>query len=403
MHRAAETVAFEQNALETLNSLKRSLARLLGTLPSPVARPRDLRRILGIDYKLCWQVLQIVQAEDLLSVAPQVPGRVAIRKLLAAARSAGAAEEAAAEVESVATEFARLVATNSGSRNGFDIMLASVADREVSESFVMQHRRGAFRHERYLWGVDVATHFRQLVIRRADEGERTTGCFINAKYGLRRLRQEVMPIVHAHQFANVNASEIEPFAPDAAEAAGALIIPMFCSKPVPKFRTFQGEQDGWVYAALDSEQIGSKASVDLVFGGVARDVDTTPDANGARKIICGATTLFPTALTVLELITHRPSFGVPAVNFEVTISPSHSGLPHRVQAAQQFSVFEKVIHVGMADKAAPATEVPRYAELQREVFKRMGWEPSEFDVFRIKITCPILHTSTALCFDHKII
>ena len=64
----------------------------------------------------------------------------------------------------------------------------------------------------------------------------------------------------------------------------------------------------------------------------------------------------------------------------------------------QLPISETPIFMGPADGVIRTAEVPRYDEMRGFVFQRLGWNPADFDVYRLRVDYPVLSTAMALSF-----
>jgi hypothetical protein len=395
---SSDKLTIQSDAEPALSGIHRAMTKLVSRLPGDLGRPTDLQRTLGVDYKLCWQVLNITWTQDPLLISQYVPGVNPTRRLLAAARALGVAEDVLENVDRTIKEFQSVVAKHSDDRRGFDSMIASISGGDAAELLSLQHRRDAFRSERQIWGNQVQTFFRQMIVRKSVNGNGIDKCFVNAKYGLRWLRQDVAPIMHGYRETSpgsIQENSVEPLDPVAAQTYGAPVLANFSTQPVPRFNTIQ-HSDGWIYSSLRADQIGRKSAVDLVFAGVTRNMEMERDESGSPALLCGAVTIAPTELGIVELLVHRPSFCDAVASFEVYAVGAGTEVPDAMRLRQRFPMSERVAALGSAETAEGVAEVPSYAAQLDYTFNQLGWNRSEFDVFRARVLYPILHTRSRI-------
>jgi hypothetical protein len=391
-------LVIKTDAATVLAGIRRALSELVSCIPGDIRRPTDLQRALGVDYKLCWQVFNVTRTDDPLSVSQHVPSTTSTKKLITAARSLAVPESVLRDVDQAMKEFQDVVATHSGDRRGFDSMVASISGGDAAESLALQHRRDAFRSESQIWGIQVETYLRQMIVRRCDDGRSVDSCFVNAKYGMSLLRRDVMPVIHGYRETSSGMTIpdlVEPLDIAASKEFGAPVLAEFSSQPVPNFKTIQ-HSDGWIYSALNSDQIGRMSTVNMVFGGVTRNLKIDRDENGAPSLVCGAALIAPTELAVMELLVHRPSFGDVVPQLRVFATGAGVDVPEVMRLTQQFVIHEQVMAVGPAHLVSAVSEAPSYLMQLKYVFGQLNWNPEEFDIFRVKIPYPILHTRARL-------
>src|SRR5689334_21225566 len=90
-------------------AVRRALADLLDALPGDLRKPPDLQRALILDYRLCWQVFNVIRADDSLAVAARVPGPPSLKRLLSAADRRGAPPELTRAVRAAVDDFNAVV------------------------------------------------------------------------------------------------------------------------------------------------------------------------------------------------------------------------------------------------------------------------------------------------------
>ncbi len=383
------------DASSALVELREAFRAVVSRIPGDAPRPKDLQLLLGLEYKLCWQVVSITRTEDPLSISQFVPGMTSVRKLLGALRPLGIAEKLLKDVEHAMKHFEDVVKTHSDDRRGFDSMVTTISGGEGAELIALQHRRDAFRNESQIWGTQVETFLRQMFVRKSETGTGYDRAFVGSKIGLRCLRQGVMPIIHGYRDTRggkvSSPDEVLPLDQVAAKKYGAPVIPEFCTQPIPKFNTYQGN-DGWIHNILAAQEIGRKSAVNMVFGGIVRNMKMECDESGTPALLCGATTISPTELMIVELFVHRDSFDELTPEVWVHATASGTEIPEVVRMTQPLPVFEKVASLGSANLVKGEPEVPGYARQLNYVFEKLGWDAGDFDLFRLRIPYPILHT-----------
>lgn len=62
-------------------------------------------------------------------------------------------------------------------------------------------------------------------------------------------------------------------------------------------------------------------------------------------------------------------------------------------------INETVTHLGRGLHDMHTPDVPRYGEMLRYTFDRLGWDPKRFDVFRCRVHYPVMHSVVSMRFD----
>ena len=114
------------------------------------------------------------------------------------------------------------------------------------------------------------------------------------------------------------------------------------------------------------------------------------EANGRRQVVLNSRARSkPSALLVLDLIVHRESFPGAQVESMVHESLGEVNTLDEAAAGHQFPVEEGVTKLGRADTVNLA-EFPQYRALLQHAAGRVGWQLSEFDVYRLRVPYPIM-------------
>lgn len=381
-----------------LSDVRKSLTELLGSILGENRRATDLHDLLGLDYKLCWQVVNVVKAPDPLAVYQHVPSEMATKKLVTAARAHGTPPEILDAVSRTIKAYHQMIEEHSSDRQEFDVMLSSMLGGEAATAAAIQNRRAAFKYESQIWGMQVRLHFHQLFVKRAENGDGFDEVSINGKLGMYQLRQNANSIVHGSRAVTSGVSSapsrVVPLEPEAAAQFGAPLLPAFCTQPLPKFKTSQTD-DGWVYTMLDSDEVGRKGAVDLTFGAFARGTQPARDSNDHPVLRYSVGFIAPTESAVLEVFVHRESFGFVNPMFRVIGNAAGTVVPESLRHDWVTTIQQE------QNDATPVAGIPRYNELVHYAFDKMKWNASDFALFRVHMSYPILHTRAELVFPVK--
>jgi hypothetical protein len=305
-----------------------------------------------------------------------------------------------------ADRFHGVVKTHAADRASFNSILASVGRTDDAEVVSTQNRRSAFRIESQIWGTQVALQFSSRLIRRSPgDPHATDTCGITFKGDFQRIRPEVQPVVFGQRGFDANGGPVardwRPMDVESFRLHGSPVLPAFSSHPLPRCR-FVRARDGWIHHVLDTDVLGRMGLVDLAYGTHTDAAPLTylPD-RGQRLYHRSNVLLVPTERTILELVVHRPSLGMVEPRCRVFSDRMGDFVTEMLAEQSQFVVPEKVVPMGPADRVLPPTGMRNYAEMMAFTFEKSGWNPAEFDVYRLTTDYPILQTTTALWFAVK--
>lgn len=407
---------FREHAAGVMSRVRNSFAELLAALPEACARPQDLRRAMRINTKLAWQAHTIAHGGDPFLAAEHVPGAEGVNILLQAARAKGVSAEVLRRVEEAVAGFHALIQVHADSRQSLEMMLSglTVRGRERADQ---QHRRAAFNANGYLFGVQANVQIKTDFLRLAPDSSRMMHlATLRGFMGLKRLRPNVPCLLANSLWANMEGeaweSERRPLVELTEEqrrAFGEGAIPEFCSPSMPPVRRLQRD-DGSFDFELTAGDVGNAAQVNWMMG----ELRSRPVGRGAGEVgepsvpvTSGAMALrlfTPCKQLIFDNFIHRDTFVAPCrprLIVRSNLEHHDAGLPTLGHARSVLPALEEPEYLGTGPDVAAAAEVPRYSALVRSVFEKTGWDPSEFDVYRLRMQYPPVPTSMLMLYESE--
>jgi hypothetical protein len=397
----AQASTFETDAKSALATVRVSLAALTHSLGKQLHRPTDLQKSLGIDSKLSWQVFNVINESDPLAAAKLVPGEPSLKRLIRAAEGAGAAKELGAAVRRAIAELNVVVERHAEDRAEFDFMASSIASPEAAADAELNVRRAAFRAESHIWGVCTDVFGVSTIARRIGDGSETDECTIASRRGVRRLRHDAPRNVFAYR--NYGAAGAPtgrtrlPLDAPSAERYGAHILPRFCSQPIPRF-VERSRPDGYTAVELDSTEIGRQSDVTLTMGQVFRRCPLARGLAGEPTYHTDVVLRTPIRLIVSHLLLHRPTFGSVSPTLHCFRSTQGDEDPAIALSAPQLPSREEVQFLGAGRLAWHSPDVEGHDDMIQLAFDELGWDPSEFDTYRVVVEYPVLSSVIRMHF-----
>ncbi len=394
-------VRFEHAADEVSRKVNRAFSRLVGHLPGRINRATELQRFLKIDSKLAWQIFTVAKAEDPLAQTRHIPSMISVRRVTAAAGERGVPLEVLEGIHAAVEEFERVGKRYAGDRSSFATMVSSIRNKEVdSRLLALQQRRGAYRLNCQLWGAQIETSFTHYAFR-AEENGTFSSILLNVKAGFQLLRSQTNPPVYGSwQFAtNVRANQQSaseaPLDPEALVKYGSPLLPDFCSHPVPRLEQIR-HADDWVLRVLKTDQLGKLGAVDLTHGVVHRNRPISALNDGRKFLYIAIRQATPVENCIAEMVIHRPSFGKLKASLQTIPASNGNLVAELANPTTNFPCHEMVLEMGPVSEVAPVGDIPRYSDLLAYAYKQVGWDPSEFDVYRVTIPHPVLGTDAVV-------
>lgn len=387
-----------------LHQLRTALSEVVASVPGRVSKPTDLHRALRVDLNVCCKVLKAISAPGVLPVGLHVPGIIALRSFLKAARKAGV-QEAAVDAAVEATDaFDELVNAHADDRTTFDSMISSFVVSDDAANVTFQHRRATARGQAHLFGMQVRAQLKCLLVQ---PSARDPGLLdlanLTGFVSLRLWRPAQTPIVLTPAYTtNDDGSTTrnvrrEPLDPSADHAAGATLLPEFCEGPSVQLREVP-TMPGRVLGELVGVGVGNRAAVTCVEGHLNRAA--VPRYRDPDNKIGGhlAEIRVPCDSLFLDLVVREDTFG--PLRPTVHMCADHlAGLHPAGAGAWQRLSYESVEYLGRGASVLYTPEYPRYPELGRYAFDRLGWDAERFDVYRCRVEYPVMPSTVAMFFD----
>jgi hypothetical protein len=396
-------VDFEADAARVLQRLRSALAEVVSSLPGHVSRPAELRRALKIDMNLSSKVFKVVNASGSMAAGPHVPGLSALRTFLTAARKAGVDERRIEQATETAVDFDRLVTSHAGDRPAFDSMVSSLAGAEDGAQVTLQHRRLAFRGQRHIFGAHARVQFKCVIAQPGTGPAGVDYAQVKGVLALRRLRSDA-PLIVSRVCATDDEGKVcevvrEPIDPQADHPHGLALLRDFCSQPLPQHQTVQ-IAPGNLHSQLLGSGVGNKKALDYVEGHVVRAALPAYRDEVHRVVGNVAQIRIPCEVLLVDLLVREDTYK--HVDPVVYACSDHMGeLPSPGESApwQRLELSETVAHLGKGPGVLYDAEFPRYSELGRYVFDRLGWDGDRFDVYRCRVEYPVLPSSVVMEFE----
>ena len=405
MEIALETPAaparIEDVVLGISRGVQQSFARLIGQLPGRVVRASHLQRALEIDSKVAWQVFKIAKAEDPMDAVRYMPSMVSVRRVVAAAERKGISREVLIAMEDAVSQYDAAGKQHADGRASFTSMIASMRNDGAAEAVSQQIRRSAYRDNCQLWGSQVGLFLNQGVIRRDSTG--AISCLATSiKTDFRKLRADALPILYGYSQRSKDGKLIpadrHPLDAEAFEKYGVPVLPQFCSKPLPSFG-YAEMKDGWTVHRIQGDQIGKLSSIDLVTSYTFRDPGLVELSDGRKIFFLSLVFRVPTETAIIEMLIHRPTMGLLVPQFRILPEVGIDFVTEMERLQPVLPSYESVQNLGRLPTAPPVSEYRHYTNMTTFVLDKLGLIQDEFDVYRVSIAYPMLHTLAVLWFE----
>lgn len=390
-HTADRGATFESEvraALERFRTAAREL--VVPALGKHDVRAADLVEAFGIDNRLAWKFVKILTADDLLAAVKYLPGERGVGLFLRAAEAREAGLPAIEAARAAFASFEEFVRQEAGDRRSFNMMVTGHA-AAPDEAGAAEHRRGAFEHNGYVFGVQARVQIHTYLIQPHRDGGHLDIAVIRGFVGLRRVRPNVpwriSRFYSIDQRGRVRGDfEREPLdtgcGPD-----GVPLLSRFCSRPTPQVRRRQGPHGITDYVLAESD-VGNALSVTCLTGEVMRRAEpchSTPEYPDLGTIVPLRT---PCELVVMDVFLNRGFFGevTPALRLLNDLFNESLGSTYIEGDALPCPAESERMSAGA--RIPRIREFPDYAPAVLHSFERLGWDPVAFDCYRVRLPFP---------------
>lgn len=381
-----------------MRAVRRSFSELLtGTGVDP-SLPQVMSRRFGLNKNLAWKISKVVGDDDPAVVLQQMPGPGGVKIFLESLERAGAEPARIRSARDAVEAYEELIRVHSGDRATLDMMGAdlSVAGRQQVEE---QHRRLLFQGGGFVWGVQARVMLKLAIVRPADDGKTLDLAHVSGLFDFRRLRQRATWAMASRHWKSDRGGRMNMPLPEAVDPrfAGPERAPLmadFCTNPLPDLVPYD-HATGTTFE-LPAGPIGNTGAIDCVLGTIQRGVPmlrTDEDEWGEHNAILDT----PAELLIYDLFVHESmTFARHPEAVLYSDLRSSNRYPGRDRINDRLPLNEPLQDLGKHALAPATPDLPRYGDMTKYVFDRLGWEPEAFYAFRIKIAYPVCPSSLAL-------
>jgi hypothetical protein len=381
------------------DALLNSLREVLAAVPRPSPGPQALARTLGVDKVLASRVLKATRSRDPMSATHCMPGPDPLRRLVKAAARRGASPELIAQAGAAIDQFELLIRDRVGDRSLLDAILSAWVP-DARREFELRRKQAAFKALSQMRGVQTDIILATVILSPSADGEHIDVVWINGLYGVHRVRPGVRVKVSTRRMSRDGADR-RPVSLEGTPVSDLahLLLRDFCSDDLPRIEVNQvGEV---VHYTLGGEEFGAASGVDMVFAeaNIAELQRYFPTGSDRRSYFFAEVTS-PARLLHFDVLVHEDLYPGPApqlriydTSFEGVASPNDAS-----RDMDQLDMLETLDSLGMGITRFRSVEVPRYADMLRHVFQRMGFDGARFRGHRCRIDYPVYGSQITVMF-----
>lgn len=385
------------------DELLTSLRNVLASIPRVAPGPQALAKALGVDKVLASRVLKATRNKDPMSATHSMPGPDPLRRLVKAAAKRGAAPGAIADASRAIDNFEILIRERIGDRSLLDAILSAWVP-EARREFELRRKQSAFKAMSQLKGVQAETLLATVVLHPSADGRHIDVVWVNGLIGVHRVRPGVGVKLSTRRMTPDDAAR-RPVSLDGKpiENIESLELRDFCSDPMPRLQVHRvGEV---VHYTLADDGFGPNSAVDVVFAEAnISELKRYVPAEATRKGYFFAEVVAPARVLQFDALVHEDLYPGPGPMLRI-YDTSFEGVANANDPARdidRLDMLEAIEPLGEGLTRFRSAHVPRYQELVRHVFERMGYEGSGFRGYRCRVDYPVYGSQVVMMFRPEV-
>lgn len=365
---------------------------------------------LGITAVTASRLLKAIGQSDPIATLRLLPGPKPLQQIVASARRKGVSEGLCDAALGVVEEFGVLIRDEAGDRGALNAMLSAWLP-DARRDFEAQRRQTIFKSMAEINGVSTAFELNSIVLAPSAQPGLIDVVDIKALMGLDRIRQDAIVQLGTQRLGGPTVADPGERSQDdppriptnldgdpALDGLHTVRLDEFCgAAPAPLIAKRFG---AYVQYSLGPTGFGPRSKVDLVLAEVNRAELELREPNAERPPYFYALPETASRRIVFDLVVHEdvyPDSDPDLIAYDTAgRGPAVAGDPGRELDLRHVS--EPLENLGPGIARMRLLEFPRYGELQRLVFDKLGWKAEAFRSYRAAINFPLVGTQLTLSF-----
>jgi hypothetical protein len=389
-----------EDTKRALQGVRGALIQLYEAVGADPTTPQVVARQFDINRNLAWKISRVISAADPFAALTHLPGESGLDIALDAFRRAGAPEAAIQGVQGAMRALDETAEMHAGDRTHLEMILDSMG-LLGSPTRLESSRELAFRGNSAIWGVQAKARVTVGFAAPASDGSKLDLVLVGGFSGLRRLRQ-TSPW-RLFRFSAYNDDGTPQVAREEAEIEpdhnGGVprLLRRFCSPRMPSIDVAQ--KGAITEYTLPAGPVGNLGAFDCFFGEIVRGENAYASPDDRVGEFSSLITL-PAENLIFDLILHRDVKMATPPAFSIYGFPQ--GLGDNIASNRkdwELPLVEPVQELAGTPPTVVTPLVPRYQDLVRAVYARMGWNPAEFFGVRVAMRHPPMQSLAVLRWE----
>lgn len=389
---------FQADTLEAISIARDAYSRIIEEKCPGSKAVSAVSSAFGIHRKLAWQLIKVAYADDPFVAAKHMPSSKSIDVWIQAAQTQGIDVGLVESIRQAELRFQALIDTHASSKSEFDLLIessSSVKDALTEERW----RQHSFAGNSFTWGAHCRVLMAMCILMPSDDREDFFHMAqIRGLMGYRQSRPDVRWLVNQSvalddDVQHEAAMQRMAIDPDAARAHnGVPVLPEYCSDPMPELMRTK-THDGMMQDEFVSSEIGLRGQRTLVTGELLRNIAPTHAMPNDKVAHFGTAVRIPAEMLHFDFYVRAGLFG--DVERELRVF-SDIAAPVAFEDSDSLAVSDTITRLGRGLSLAQSPDLPGHQDLTRSLFDRLGIEPNEYELYRVRMAYPPMPTTVMI-------
>lgn len=359
------------------------------------ARAKDVSTQFGIHAKLGWQIWNVAHTSP-LNAYKFLPNRHGLLVWRQAAVARGVPLELFDRLDELSEAVQTVVQKHAGNDEMFEMLLDSQLGEDQEEAEV-KWRRQAFLGNTFSFGARARLNLSTGILFPIEDGQAFSMVRLHGLVDLVRTRSGVRwpfaSLVVEHGEGVPSDLERTPLIPT-DEPNAVPILPDFCSHPLPGIqRVVEGLR---IRDELLPATVGLTGASTIMTGEIVHRIGPTSGFEEGEVAYFGSGMRTPSEVYLADHIVHKSLF--PDAKRELCLYSELISSTARGEN-DQMEVAEKLIPLGSGLHRVRTADMPNYLNLLHFAFRCIGFDPNDFNVYRIRLRYPPIPASAMVKHD----
>jgi len=394
--------SFADVSIAVLSELRFSIVEAIGSISDSPETATELSRLLKLDKTLTWKLFNFIDSEDLFLGSRFIPGESSFGKFLAVAMKHSTDGGAVQRAENAFREFIRLQKKYAEDRASLNLLLFGMSP-EGCEKAYQDQKKASFLAQRFLNGISASSTFLSTIVHQAADGGMRI-CSMRGFHNIIRFQNNTCPLFKIDQLQVLNASDEsisytrKPLCPLQAPSRNNLIpyFNEFCTTLTP-----QPEADA-PGVFIDDLLGGGASDLNSETNLVTAEVHTYPPGDNAGSDQADSSVTvscnFPSKLQVVDVfVSDSLNIGDCSVRvYNDLQSGNYPDTPPDKRTGPRLTFDEKITALMPGTSGYRIKEIRWYADMIEAAFSKLGYDISDYMLYRVKIPYPYLPSSVVV-------